>query len=965
MSDIIRYKGLSTTPNDLDSKDGELEIAINTVNEHNGLSPIHQPKEVFAIQGDFVTIYIHETAKYEHCILRQELTNTETLSWIERNDTSSTPTLLMAFNSTIYDVASVGNTLVVLAANGKHYFLWKEDDGTYDYLGTRLPECPISFGLRGTVEEYGLGDTWNDEPTFEVALDEAFLTQLTQNDYDIWDSFNETTQNYFTEQVLGKVNKFIADNSTNGGKFLYPFLVRYAYRLYDGSLTMHSAPVLMIASSDIAPQVFMWGLYQDGHWVDHEDSKAMKDAVNLAMGGESGKLKPLYVKLTLGGVFHELDYAVTNGLMLSDLQRWSDIVRSVDVFVSAPFYTYDQNGKCTGFNHYDETGCYCVCKHMNRFAGGSSLPNYYQRHYYPDIMLMTHYTGNYNATDNGRYQARLELPRRGVGDVKRQIKDCSLFYMLESVNVGNLPEAGTRKVISIDANYLQSLTSREVMNDDYDSHDNLIARYPFTYNSRLHLADLDKQLFAGWHPLSMLNYTDGYYSRWGGTNHTQFHDGAPKNVRIWFFIRQDGKEVVVGGNTNRIGLYSPLLYFFYPNVNAYKAVVSFAGAAVTRFELPLEQHSGLNGAFFFDGFVNNHQPISQTPTASTLDALTFPMRNKIYTSEVGNPFYFPLTGINTVGNGKIVGMACAAKPLSEGQFGQFPLYVFTTDGIWSLETSGTGAYTTKQPLSRDICIGSDSITPIDSAVLFATDGGVMMLQGSSVKCISDALNEDSRFSFVNFPKRAELMGIYEDMGGRFADLEKDVVPFITYIRNCKMLYDYANKRIYVFNFSYDYGYVLSLETWLWTMITTRSIVEVVRAYPEALVVKQGEMEVGDDTEWYSVLCDFTQRKSVVEDVTSLIVTRPFKFGDATAFKTVETLIQQGLLLNENIRQVLYASNDYEHWFVVGSSSNRYYQAYSGTPYKAYRLATIVNLRKGDALTGFTSKTSQRLNNKQR
>ena len=60
------------------------------------------------------------------------------------------------------------------------------------------------------------------------------------------------------------------------------------------------------------------------------------------------------------------------------------------------------------------------------------------------------------------------------------------------------------------------------------------------------------------------------------------------------------------------------------------------------------------------------------------------MPNKIYTSEVNNPFYFPVLGINSVGTGKILGISSAAKALSEVSLGSFLFMPLpqTVYGLW-------------------------------------------------------------------------------------------------------------------------------------------------------------------------------------------------------------------------------------------------------------------------------------------
>jgi hypothetical protein len=45
-----------------------------------------------------------------------------------------------------------------------------------------------------------------------------------------------------------------------------------------------------------------------------------------------------------------------------------------------------------------------------------------------------------------------------------------------------------RSILEIEKEYLQSLTSREVMTDDYLSHDRKIPSYTFAFNNRLNIA---------------------------------------------------------------------------------------------------------------------------------------------------------------------------------------------------------------------------------------------------------------------------------------------------------------------------------------------------------------------------------------------------------------------------------------------------------------------------------------------
>lgn len=223
------------------------------------------------------------------------------------------------------------------------------------------------------------------------------------------------------------------------------------------------------------------------------------------------------------------------------------------------------------------------------------------------------------------------------------------------------------------------------------------------------------------------------------------------------------------------------------------------------YEVLLEPHPTLNGAYYFGGWeglnVSENEKYSSF-NVSTLDERTIDVPNKIYTSEVNNPFYFPVLGIDTIGTGTILGICSAAKALSQGQFGQFPLYAFSTDGVWALEVSDTGTYSAKQPITRDVCINPDSITQIDSAVLFATDRGIMLISGSEAVCLSDSINSRDLFALSDLPKADKLVSLFNERAGEDEQItleNSSLLPFRDFLTACKMIYDYTNQRIIVYN----------------------------------------------------------------------------------------------------------------------------------------------------------------------
>lgn len=910
MNKEIKYNGLSTVPPDNTCQDGDSAMLLNLVPEDGALKPVSAPKVVFNLGENHSVVYVHKATTYTHYIIIN--TNNKKLLWTI--DGSNFTDLYSIGDRELYQVVGVGNTLIALTNEGMFYFLWKGDTSGYLFLGNEIPELPISFGLQGEMQR-------TDEFTLEFDnLSWETKTKEGGSSYVSYNEFTDENKKKITSQVLGKVNKFIADRSTNKGKFIFPFLVRYAYRLYDGNLIRHSAPVLMVCSTSCSPIVMWRHLYG-------------KNGLNRA-------------DVRVVGMLHSLDYAVVKQSNLDLLKDWADIVKSVDIFVSKPIYTYDQNGECDKFFNYDEYGDdawgYSVCKHTNQAADTTKYPLRYQKKDMGYLYQMTFDKDNLNMRPGGV----LGLPRKDSSTIKENIRNCSNFYFLESIKIEQLTT--TRTLLNIEEDYLQSLVNREVMTDDYDSHDKIMPKYAFGYNSCINLTSIRKKLFEGFNAGAMLPFTDGYVKHWSDAESTMLDRKI--SISVYVYIKQDGKEIVVNGTAGVFGVNNPVLFIYYPNANAYKAVVNSWDYFGTFYEVPLERHAFLNGSFYYGGWNDLEEKVNNLPPVSTEAERTIEIPNKIYTSEVNNPFYFPITGINTVGTGRIIGIATAAKALSQGQFGQFPLYAFTDEGVWALEVNSSGGYSAKQPITRDVCLSSKSITQIDSAVLFTTDRGIMLLQGSQTMCISDVLNGENAVPITVLPKIDKIL--------EHADLSKGtlrILPFMDFVRDCRMIYDYEHQQIIAYNnskeYNCNYAYIFSLKSKQWGMMQS-NIADNVNSYPDALaVLNDGSLvNFSDETD---------------EVYKSIVVSRPIKLDAYDIHKSVDTIIQRGVFKKGHVKSILYASNDLYNWVPVWSSIDHYLRGFRGTPYKYIRIVLLANLSNDEGITGCSVQFTPRFTNQPR
>lgn len=193
-------------------------------------------------------------------------------------------------------------------------------------------------------------------------------------------------------------------------------------------------------------------------------------------------------------------------------------------------------------------------------------------------------------------------------------------------------------------------------------------------------------------------------------------------------------------------------------------------------------------------------------------------KKELKVSALDNPFVFPETQTYMF-EGDIVGVASNTDAISQGQFGQYPLYVFTTQGIWAMQvdTSGKTAYSMQSPLSREVCLGE--VVAFDKGVAFTTQKGVMAISGGQVAELSAALDG---FEELLFNNSGSLVGKIFERAGYNGDNEyngyKDFepVPIRVYIDGAKLAYSYNDNSLLLFNETYYYAYLYDLKNGVWS-----------------------------------------------------------------------------------------------------------------------------------------------------
>lgn len=474
---------------------------------------------------------------------------------------------------------------------------------------------------------------------------------------------------------------------------------------------------------------------------------------------------------------------------------------------------------------------------------------------------------------------------------------------------------------------VQDLTTRDQMPIDNYTHHQIMGKRLFAYNERIFLGNIKNNIYKGF-TLEGWIYQPVPYDPAGGPGY---------NIGIEFdiVISGDTKLTVFTGwtpcyyyesslprkinfslqSTYTSGEEQSYSYWGYPDARATTARVYVELDGVIRLvrtqqlvSYPLYNFAIAKG-FCVNGEFSALGPVASLSTVKD----TYYDTNRVQATEINNPFYYPAINSYRIGLGTILGMSSNAIALSTGQFGQFPVFVFCSDGIYTLNI-GTGELliNTITPLSREVCNNPASITPIDGGTAFTTSKGLFVISGNQVIEISKTA-EGARTGHLPSAAYAEIA----DCPGT------NTIPsflcsqdFDLYLTGAKIAWDYINKEILVSNPAYPYSWVYSLDNKLWFKITG-SFAGFVYDYPSCY----GFLSVGADYYRANISSeDFS------DGIRVYMETRPIKFSGPDAFKKIHRLLVDGVINNTDrpVLVLLAGTTDLKEWRLL--NNNRIFNA---------------------------------------
>ncbi|NDV77832.1 hypothetical protein [Dysgonomonas sp. 511] len=764
------FNGITTMPA---YQEGDMLSLVNLRPEGGVLNPVSPRKITHELSQQYDIVFIHQNNDYKNWIGVINQNGYASVYWDILSDNPKTITSYI--QDTIHSIQQVGNTLSLISDSNIYYLFYQNQE--YTFLG-ELPEIPvIRLGTNATAK--------------------AQLYYA--NEY----GKNTISKNNFVDATKGLLNKGrdqLVDQY--GQQFFDGFILRYAFRLYDGTLAKHSPPILALPPKDITEikQLQFRFYFYDGEWLT-DDSFVTTEGFTLNLG-----------------------YDLTG-----ELNNWTEIIKSVDIFISPPL----------GISNTEDI----------------------------DSNILNDVTSFWNV---------INIPKTYTSGILSKVRDASTFYLIRSLDIGTtsgflgdiLPDKEK------DVSLLDNLIYQELMANDNFSNHKYGASATYVYNNRLHLGNIKTTFFRGFHP--------GYFNWWTAYNGVDKTTGTTRRIVT---------EVEVQAGTSVGKVYSAYSDYFSVSKLFSSAMISYPDPRARRitiyevddnnvwtrvFTAPLQTHNFLNVAYYLNGdlkpIVGETTPLPVTPP-DTSKEVTLSEPNKIKVSELNNPVGFPNANTYQVGNGTILAMATNAMNVSDRNYGQYPLYVFTTQGIWNMNIGdGEVLYSTLSAPTSSETPTTAIVGETPYGVAFTTQRGLSIINGQAVQFISPQIEQ--RPLPLSIETNAHCDGVvFLPVYEKFSDILKGISALI---------YNPYHNELIINTPGKDSNFVLRLDYNQFYQSTEKVDLVVGNAFPELLVIGDNKVK------------DFSLSQPPSTHVSFIM--RPLQLG-IVGIKRLERMIMRGTLFN--------------------------------------------------------------------
>lgn len=917
-------KGTTNVPSDMMSEDNELERCDGFIYRDGEMKPIQKPVKIGNVP--YKIMYVHKMADYENIIAYDGTAN---IYWYTKDTngsiTSPAEGVTKSFNvGTVYDVKSIGNTLVCATSEGLHYLLFKGNK--YKDLGKDLPTPNVRFvfnevenpfqandgrtalDVSNFLAEYkttNVGFYYNERGELIASSINAPISYAYKypNEFGIHTIENSKLQD-FRNAVQGHVAEAI-NWAKNKGYFCFPFFVRYAIRLYDGTYARISNPIICYPT--ISKNCEICWAKADGSYTDNTGKLQWLGNIvrdNVFLG-------------TFANYFYFIHCTKMSCMFnIDNLYDWKDIVKDIVVFATDDVLPFELDGdKWTLADNYKKNGEVLY----NTIINDNYIANKTNFHVGKNLLSSSIYDDQTNP-----YQS-IEPTYKNEVDIKEELLQKTQFYKLFSLDVNSnmintnkfydVLSSGTESAL-LKSGILKNLEEQEQLKvDDYYGWTYLTSSKLFSYNNRINMIGVKRYPFRGF-----------TLFRAGYTSPTT----AYGFVKYYVHIVSQTMDTWVLSKAHLIGKdYQPYNdWYYYPDPNAKEMLIvvnKHLEGKTYYYNINLRIHPMLNGSYSFVSL-----PPTLLATGKDVENKTTggfeDLNSQIFTSVVNNPFVFEASGDNTVGTGKILGIIANTEAVSQGQFGQYPLMVFTSEGIYGLSVNSEGLYSRAYPISREVCLENSPLVPTDKLVYFVSKKGLMAASGAEVALMSGQLKGGR-------PNMAD--------GG-----------FAKYLEDCLIAYDYRDSLLRLYSKVYPWQYIYNMVDK--TFATVENGVKakaVVNDYPDNLI---------QDTD--GNIYSLTAKPDISLDSNTYdgsFTTRALKLGGSVTLKSLRSVKHlMDTSDNGRVKLEVWGSNNAKHWRELNSLG--------GKPWAYFKIRyTLTGFQAADSYAGTLVEVQKRREDKMR
>ena len=858
-------QGVTNVPSDLLCDDNSLLECDGFIYKDGSMAPVQKP---VCITGDTPLegklVYVHKLADYRNLItyLEKEQAIKCYINFKNEEGGKYESVLTIKLEAKLLDIKHVGNTLVCATDKGLHYLLYKGNK--YKDLGNELPSPVVRFYFSDEEEKTEI------EKDRTVCRIRTFVSEVTSKDYgylcydengnflgvkDSHDGAAKYTLDYhhimnttdtekydnFQNAVKGHVAEAIEYTKKNN-LFAFPFFIRTALRMFDGTTFARiSNPIICYPSSQ--KNCKFGPCYYDSDkktWVVRSNGIATQNDASWEF------------MLTLH--YSHLNFKID----IPNKEDWSDIIKEIVVFSSddvLPFeidsdWSFKTVSELNGKVYYDgvRTDRYLAKKityHWDTYQARELIEPIYKT----ERKIMDELLGKSQFYKLFSFELDSEYLDDEWHDASAFDETVSDIRIMPEGRLSNLKEQEQLKV------------------DDYYGWTHIISNKLFAYNNRLNSFGIKRIPFEGFNQFLAVQ-----------------PNTSVDTYRYLVHIVSDSMDRWVESDYMRYsGNASIYDWLYYPDPNAKEMMVT-AKNNTKGVLYKLTPHPYLNGAYSFTKLASAEYP-SYTIGLPTIDVNAYEyLDSQIFTSVVNNPFVFEASGDNTVGTGKILGIIANTEAVSQGQFGQYPLLVFTTEGIYGMGVNSEGLYSNIYPISREVANDNSPFVPTDSLVFFSSKKGLMAASGGTVACVSEQLRGRIPLNFATLGD------------GKFIDFLKD----------CLIAYDYRDSMLRIFSKDKGYQYIYNMVDKTFSMVNSGMVAQaVVNDYPDNLIQDT-------DGNVYSL----TEKPDINEDenlYSGTITTRPLKLGGSMMLKSLRDIRNLRSTQTGKLSLEVWASNNAVNW----------------------------------------------------